>query len=416
MPVTRFVKLVVGALAGLALLVMIAFIVLSVMYSSTYIGRMILWQDADVDDYLRFPGRDVAAASEPFMFRQPTDPGSAAQRVREAMALSVTIHGEPDAFLEATQTQAFLVIQEDEVLFERYVDGFARDSTATSFSVAKSFVSALVGIAIEEGAIGSADDPITTYLPELLKRDARFADISVRNLLDMTSGIRYDESGILDADDALTYYFDDLRALALGRTEVERPPGEVWLYNNYNPLLLGLILERQTAMPVAQYLEKKIWTRIGTEFPASWSLDRDNGFEKMESGINARAIDFAKFGRLYLDGGAWDGDQIVPATWVDESQTVSAKPGGYYPPTLARPYGTITHEMYWWRIARPNGAIDLVASGNHGQYIFVAPEEKLIIARFGREYGIASFDWFEVFGAIADGMRSGLVPADVGRR
>ncbi len=90
----------------------------------------------------------------------------------------------------------------------------------------------------------------------------------------MTSGIRYDEAAWYNGDDALTYYFDDLRSLALGRTKIEQPPGEVWLYNNYNPLLLGLILERATGVHVADYLAQKLWSRIGTEFPASWSLDR----------------------------------------------------------------------------------------------------------------------------------------------
>jgi CubicO group peptidase (beta-lactamase class C family) len=123
----------------------------------------------------------------------------------------------------------------------------------------------------------------------------------------------------------------------------------------------------------------------------------------MESGINARAIDFAKLGRLYLDGGTWNGQQIVPAGWVVTStQTVATKPAGYYPSPLQKPYGTISHEMFWWRIARPNGEVAFSAFGNHGQYIFVSPAERLIIVRVGKGYGIPAFDWFEVFTTMAD--------------
>jgi CubicO group peptidase (beta-lactamase class C family) len=123
----------------------------------------------------------------------------------------------------------------------------------------------------------------------------------------------------------------------------------------------------------------------------------------MESGINARAIDFAKLGRLYLDGGTWNGQQIVPAGWVVTStQTVATKPAGYYPSSLQKPYGTISHEMFWWRIARPSGEVAFSAFGNHGQYIFVAPAERLIIVRLGKGYGIPAFEWFEVFTTMAD--------------
>jgi CubicO group peptidase (beta-lactamase class C family) len=393
----------------LVLLLATTFVVLSAIYSPAYMARWMLWQEADVRDYTRFPAREVAAAPEPFTFGRPSDPAAAAETVRCALEASASVHGGAGAFLEETGTDAFIVIQNDEILYERYFEGFGRDSVATSFSVAKSFASALVGIAIGEGSIHGADDPITDYLPELLERDERFGEITIRHLLDMNSGIRYVETGLPNGDDALTYYFDDLRTLALDRTEIEEPPGQRWHYTNYNPLLLGIILERATGMPVADYLAQKLWARIGTEFPASWSLDSENGFEKMESGINARPIDFAKLGRLYLDNGSWDGEQVVPADWVRAStQPAGGVLAGYYPPSMEQPYGAISHERYWWRIARPDGRYAFSAAGNHGQYIFVAPAERLIVVRFGERYGIPSFGWFEVFTTLADKLGKGL--------
>jgi CubicO group peptidase (beta-lactamase class C family) len=401
----RLARFVLIAVAGLALLVIVAFVVLSVMYSPGYMTRVMLWQGADVQDYARFPAREVAAAAEPFTFGTPSDQAAAMQTVRDAMEASSLVDGDADAFLEEAGTQAFIVIEDDTILYERYFGGFQRDSIATSFSVAKSYASALTGIAIEGGAIGSADDPITDYLPELLARDQRFGDITIQHLLDMNSGIHYVETGLPNSDDTLTYYFDDLRSLALERTEIEEPPGQHWHYNNYNPLLLGVILERATGESVADYLAERVWARIGTEFGASWSLDSEDGFEKMESGINARPIDFAKLGRLYLEGGSWNGKEVVPEAWVYAStRPAGDEPAGYYPDSLSQPFGTISHRNYWWRIARPDGSYAYSGLGNHGQFVFVAPAERLIIVRNGEAYGIESFDWLEVFTTLADNL------------
>ncbi len=147
------------------------------------------------------------------------------------------------------------------------------------------------------------DDPITKYIPELEDKDLRYSAITIGNLLSMATGLRYAEEGTPFRDDTKTYYNDNLRAVALTAV-IEEEPSKTFHYNNYNFLLLGIILERATGMPVTKHLEEKLWKPLGMEGPASWSLDSEaSGFEKMESGINARAIDFAKFGRLYLNNG-----------------------------------------------------------------------------------------------------------------
>jgi CubicO group peptidase (beta-lactamase class C family) len=298
-----------------------------------------------------------------------------------------------DDELAATGTTAFLVAHGDRLLYERYFNGAERESIQTSFSVAKSFVSALVGIAIAEGRITSVEDPVTRYLPELRERDPRFDRITIRHLLTMSSGLRYEEGGMpWNADDTLTYYAPDLRALALKGVRIEGAPGERFEYNNYHPLLLGLILERTTGQPVARYLEEKLWQPLGAEADGSWSLDSQaSGFEKMESGINGRAIDFAKFGSLYLHGGAWRGRQVVPRTWVEESTRGHA---ALDPATAATGYG------YFWWIGEGG---HYAARGNHGQLIFVAPDEGLVIVRFGTQVGRegGNREWIRAFEEIA---------------
>jgi hypothetical protein len=175
----------------------------------------------------------------------------------EAIA-SDSSNGSLEDYLDASGTTAFLVIHDDKLLYERYFNGYDETSVNTSFSMAKSFASALVGIAIDEGHIKSVDVPITNYIPELLEKDKRFRSVTIRNLLTMSSGIKYEEGGDLpwseEADDTKTYYATNLRKLALN-SRIEGEPGEYFEYNNYNPLLVGLILERATKMPVARYME-----------------------------------------------------------------------------------------------------------------------------------------------------------------
>jgi CubicO group peptidase (beta-lactamase class C family) len=310
------------------------------------------------------------------------------------------VGGDLDAFLAGTGTQAFIVIRDDTILYEHYFNGGARDATVTSFSVAKSFVSTLVGIAVAEGAIRSIDDPITTYLLELAARDPRFGAIPIRHLLDMSSGIRYEENGFVNGDDALTYYDPDLRELALDRTVIAGEPGTSWLYNNYHPLLLGLILERTTGVQVAEYLESRLWQPMGAEYGASWSLDSEtSGFEKMESGINARAIDFAKLGRLYLDEGRGGDRQVLPASWVHAATRMdpSVDRAAFYPAWMDEPYGRVYHQRLWWGACREDGTYAFAAQGNLGQEIFVDPQTRIIIVRNGERYGIKSDQWLGLF-------------------
>ncbi len=354
---------------------------------SSGIARAILWMQADTDDYRRFPSRPIEAPPDAVRFnRQPIDLD--AERVA----------GRPLAeLLSSSETTAFIILRGDAVVYERYFGGDNRSSIQTSFSVAKSFDSGLVGIALSEGAIESVNDPITRYLPELLERDPRFARITIEHLISMTSGLRYEENGLPWGDDAETYYGTDLRELALEDTEIVELPGTRWHYNNYNPLLLGMILERATGVSVAEYLERRLWKPLGAEFDASWSLDsEDSGFEKMESGFNARAIDFAKLGVLYLRRGNWRGRQLVPRSWVRTSTS---------PAPAASDYG------YWWWL-EPHGPF--LARGNLGQFVFVDSRHEVVIVRFGT--GDGGVDWPSVFAELADELPDPRPGAEGARR
>jgi CubicO group peptidase (beta-lactamase class C family) len=377
--VTRVKRLGISALvivAGLSLLYGWALGNLD----NSQVARYVVWLDSDVDDWQRFPSRTMAAAADPVDLVSPgqPDPG----------VVAVQVDGRPLAtFLEANETTAFLVARGETLVYEAYPNGSSREATQTSFSVAKSFVSTLVGIAADEGLL-NLHDSIATYIPELLERDPRFRDITIRHLITMSSGIRYAEFKIPWSDDVTTYYAPDLRAAALAAS-IERPPGEEFHYNNFNPLLVGMVLERATGVHVSDYLATRLWQPMGAEADGSWSLDSErSGFEKMESGINGGAVDFLKLGLVFAHEGRIAGRQVVPAAWVSEATGVD---------TATDP--AEEYQYFWWIFPDRNA---FSAIGNKGQYIYVDPVADVTIVRMGRGYG--SFDylrWIDLFDSVA---------------
>jgi CubicO group peptidase (beta-lactamase class C family) len=304
----------------LLVLALVIVVVAYVLAPNFYLTRTIFWRESDYKDLEKFPARTIHNAPPVFRFdKLPADNPYASQI--EAIA-SDSSNGESlEDYLNASGTTAILVIHDDKLLYERYFNGYDETSLNTSFSMAKSFASALVGIAIDKERIKSVNEPITNYIPELLEKDERFKSITIRHLLTMSSGIKYEEGGDLpwseEADDTKTYYATNLRELALENCLIEGKPGEYFEYNNYNPLLVGLILERSTGTPVSRYLQEKLWKPMGMEADGSWSLDSTtSGFEKMESGVNARARDFGRFGMLFAKEGKWEGEQLISRGWV----------------------------------------------------------------------------------------------------
>jgi CubicO group peptidase (beta-lactamase class C family) len=350
------------------------------------IARAMLWREADVGDQYRFPARTIPAGDEasPLPAGEEIDPPAPPSGPEDDRAF--------DEFLRGTGTLGFVVLDDDLLVYERYFGGADRQTRQTSFSVAKSFLSTLIGIAIDEGLIGSVTDPVTEYLPALSERDPRFERITLRDLLTMSSGIRYEEQSLPLpwGDDVDTYYGTDLRDLGLSATQIVRPPGQEWLYNNYNPLLLGLVLERATGTSVSDYMATKLWQPLGAEADATWSLDSEgSGFEKLESGLNATPVDYARFGELFLLAGEWNGQRIVSEDWVREATAadVTTDPAGHY-------------QYFWWiDTQRPDR---FYALGNFGQYIYVAPDAGAVIVRNGRDWGVENDTWLSVFREVAD--------------
>ena len=287
------------------------------------------------------------------------------------------------------------------VIYEQYFNGYERDSVFSTFSVSKSFISALIGLAIEDGFIGSEHDSIAVYLPEFAETD--MAKITIHDLLTMTSGIRFAGTQLPWDDFARVYYGPNLRQFALA-AESELPTGQQWEYNDYHPLLLGLILERATGTEVTTYLENKLWTNLGAEFDGSWSLD-EFGFEKLASGINARPIDYAKFGMLFLHNGRFGDEAPLSEEWVqrstrflpDDNPLLTDVPGV----TMGLSDHPYRYKYFWWINPQQNRADDFFAYGNRGQFIYISPDTDTIVVRFGASAGDYT-GWTDVFSAVVE--------------
>jgi len=371
---------------------------------SPYLYRYFFWgiptQLDRSNQYKWFPSRLVQNGAYKFQFTPgPSEAVPAVVEYEEGDKMKRAALGE---LLQSTETHSFIVARDDKVLYENYFNGYERNSLNESWSMAKSFVSALIGIAIGERSIKSIDDPITDYLPEL-KAQQGFDAITIRNLLTMGSGIQY-RFGLFPWDEfVLAGFYPDLRQLLLSDIKIVEPPGKTFHYNNYNTELLGMILERATHRTLSEYLQEKIWQPLGMEYSAQWSLDHQpDGLELSATLLNARAIDFAKFGRLFLNDGNWNGRQIVPQTWAVESTIKDPQDdrdwetfgrwrnfGGYY-------------KYFWWGVSLGRDDYEFLANGTYGQFIFISPRTRVVIVRTAGEDGIDPPYWREVFHSIAE--------------
>ncbi|GAA2403508.1 serine hydrolase [Actinomadura vinacea] len=267
-----------------------------------------------------------------------------------------------EQFLATTGTQGFVVLDAargQEVVFERYSLA-DRDTRFQSWSVAKSFTSAAVGVALGEGAIDSIADPVTKYLPELA--GSGFDGVSIRDLLRMSSGIAWNEYFDVPPVHVAASLGSPLPAMAKLRKRAWKP-GSRFEYTSMNSFVLAWLVSRTTGVPYHRYVEQKLWQPAGME--ATVQLGNDsNGNSMGYCCYYATDRDYARFGLLYLRGGRADGRQVVPESWVRESTRPSA--------SFNKDYG-----LHWW--VGENG--DFMATGLAGQHIYVSPKREVVIVK-----------------------------------
>jgi CubicO group peptidase (beta-lactamase class C family) len=288
-------------------------------------------------------------------------------------------------YLERRQVRAFLVARNDTILYERYFEGYGPATISSSFSVAKSVTSALLGLALKTGAVRDLEDSVTRYVPELARNDA-WRGVTLRHLLEMESGMAYTRTNghwwhDLRSADAHFFYTGDLDGALRGQHR-EDPPGVRWAYKDSDAEMLGRVLARATGRTLAQQLEDGIWRPMGAEHDASWDLDHKDGSEHAASGLNATARDFLRLGRLYLEGGIAEGRQVLPREWVEASTTLDRS---RLEPEVTT-WWQMQHQHYWWiPMQNWDAERDFFADGSRGQRIYVHPRSRLVIVQLAND-------------------------------
>jgi len=278
-----------------------------------------------------------------------------------------------EQFLADSWTTGLLVIQHDKIVYETYSLGNSESTRTISWSMAKSFISAMIGIAVDEGSIASIEQPVDFYAPEL--KGSGYEGVRIKDVLQMSSGIAFNE----DYGDFNSDINRWGRGFALGSPQDEfaasltrgGEPGTLNHYVSIDTHVLSMVLSRATRKTVTQYMQEKLYEPLGMEYDGYWLIDGD-GKEMALGGLNLTLRDFAKLGSLYLHDGALDGKQIVPAEWVAVSTAADA-------PHIQPEQDDFGYGYQWWLPLSEDG--EYMAMGVYGQYIYINPRNNTVIVK-----------------------------------
>lgn len=307
-------------------------------------------------------------------------------------------------YVSRNRVVGLLIVKHGRIVLERYDCGNDETTRWLSMSIAKSISTTLVGAAIHDGFIGSTEEPLTRYLPEL--RGSGYDGVSIRQVLQMTSGVRWDDTHtdaaserrrmlelqIAQEPGAILRYIAGLPRVA--------PPGTVWNYSTGETHLVGALLHAAVGRWVADYLSEKIWSRLGMESDATWWLESAQGLEVAGSGISATLRDYARFGLFMLGDGVIDGERILPRGWVGEA-TAPRVVGGRQ----------VDYGYMWWPVAARDGSFAeraFSARGIFGQYLYVNPAEDVVIVVWSarsKPKGAEVIADNDFFNAVVDALR-----------
>lgn len=355
-----------------------------------YLMRVLWYRTPDAITYKAFPQEIVDKSDSAFHFIR-------SGKMRNDLDTLKVLNGNRQLipfseYFKQGKLNAFIVIRNDTILYEKYKGGYTDSTLTTIFSGAKSMVSIMVGQALAAGNIKSLNDKVTAYIPEL-KSNPAFENITVEDLLDMKSGLEFQDAlgGIVKAffsDEAKYYYTHDMKA-ELMKVKLVNKPGTVWKYKSIDPILLGWALEKATNKTVAQFFEDNIWRKIGAEYNASFGLDHADGLANTASRFQATAIDLAKIGRLYLHNGKYNNNQVVPEDWVKQSNSI-----GKEKPASAKGWQKSAHHHLWW-IPQTGDKGDYAAEGMLGQRLYADPKTNTIIVQFA-DHGAGDYPYRKI--------------------
>ena len=339
--------------------------------ANLYNEKTIAQNFINIDKIFKNTSSPIPASDDPYIF----------EKKEFNLPKQYTFEGEELSLsdgLDHFHTDGLIVLHNGNMLYENYWNGNSKDSKHISFSVAKSYLSALIGIAVEEGLIDNIDDKVSKYLDDF--KNTGYEKVTIKNLLQMSSGIEFNEDYLDPRSDINKFG----RATARGKpfrdfAKSLKSTKEQGTFNHYVSLdtqVLAFILESVTKMPVREFLYKRIWNKIGTESDAYYITDT-SGVDMALGGLNATLRDYAKFGQLYLNEGSWLGEQIIPEAWVKSSHTPDS-------PHLMPNAGELSSNEWgygyqWWIPGNPMD--DYTAHGIFNQFIYIDPKSNVVIAK-----------------------------------
>jgi CubicO group peptidase (beta-lactamase class C family) len=351
--------------------------------SSCTVARIVFWNMPGSKDSKRFD-REYAHRGDSLwnFFASPSAQTLGQKLLVKGLSRSPSLVS-LDAFLEHSPSMGFMIIRNDTILYENYFDKATDKTDFTSFSIAKTLVGLLVGVALDENKIQSINDPVVKYLPEY--KDLISEKVLLKHLLDQNSGLKLPSAGNL-------YYTQNITKLFTKNISKREEPGSLYYYDNGNSQLLGMIVQRVANKTITQYLEEKIWKHIGAQSDLFWSLDKpfeQEGMAKAFCCLNAKMTDYAKIARLLLHKGAWNGKQLVPEAWIEESINGNRKQRTNYK----------YHNQLW---SENLEASAYYAVGLYGQYLYIYPKKKLIFINFAKPNNNQHKYWSELFMILSD--------------
>lgn len=364
---------------GVFLLVLVSTMIAIWITGYTFIYKTLIYTYPDIDDINLFDTRTVTdSAGVPWTLSSTYNKNKIPLATKSA--------------LESNESVAYLVIKNDSIVHEEYWDHASANTLDNSFSVAKSIVGILAGVAIDEGYF-SLDDSVGKYLPEF--SEGNNGKLKIKHLLQMSSGLNWDESySSLFSKTTEAYYGENLSRQVL-KLKVVKDPGSVFEYMSCNTVLISLIINKTTGKTISDFASEKLWIPIHATQPAYWSLDHTDGIEKSYCCFYSCARDFAKIGKLVLDSGKWDGKQIVSQEYIKTMLT---------PNMIADAFGAKTdyYGLQWW-MTNYKGHQVYYARGILGQYVAVVPDEKIIMVRLGHKRGQKAGNHYEDLFQYLDG-------------
>jgi CubicO group peptidase (beta-lactamase class C family) len=372
------------------LLVIVGLFVLILVVWSVAIGpvaayRVFTHGTTTVWDHLEYPGRELSPSSSPQPWPvaadSPIPPAVLVDGTRFALA----------ALLADTESLALVVVHDGDLLYEWYAADHGPDRPSMVFSVTKSIFSLLIGAAVDDGLIGSVDDSVTLYVPEL--RDAGFDAVSLRDLLRMDSGLDYVESDNPFGKHVKFNYTDDLTSDILA-LRLRDAPDASFRYKSGDYALLALALDRALGeATITGYLQERLWESLGMETGGVWSTDTEDGLERNWCCLAMTARDLARFGQLALDDGLWEGERLVSSQWLQASYQPAYEADRWPLDYAESPL--VSYGYGWWLTGDA-----WVALGKDGQYLYIDPARDTVIVRLGESQG--DIGWVDILRQVAE--------------